>query len=59
MDLLAARQANDKLQARIKAGAFMCFVIAGVLLVASLLLSPPAQPGSGEPAPPGAVATVR
>ena len=43
MDFAGAEKTN-KVLARTKAGAFAFFVLAGVLLMASLLMPPSAQP---------------
>jgi hypothetical protein len=43
MDLAAAEQSNGKALTRTKAGAFAFFLLAGALLVASLLMPPTGQ----------------
>ena len=43
MDLPAAERSNARQCAHAKIGAFACFGLAGVLLIASLLLPPPTQ----------------
>jgi hypothetical protein len=43
MDLSAAEQSNGKALNRTKAGAFAFFLLAGALLVASLLMPPNGQ----------------
>jgi hypothetical protein len=58
MDLLAAERFNGRLN-RAKAWALACFVAAGALLIASLLLEPPAQPSPDRGTPPGHTASVR
>ncbi len=57
MDLLAAEQTNGRLL--IKISALACFLLAGVLLIASLLVPPPAPAGTEKGAPPGSTASVR
>ncbi len=59
MDLLTAEQLNGKLWNYAKSGAVFCFVVASVLLVASLFLPPPAQVGSDAAPPPAIRAEVR
>jgi hypothetical protein len=47
MDLNTTEQLNGKLWTGAKLSAFLCFAVAGGLLVSSLLL-PPVAPGTGE-----------
>jgi hypothetical protein len=59
MDLFAAERLNGKLN-RAKVWALACFAIAGVLLVASLLMQPPEQHGLATGAsPPSHTGSVR
>lgn len=46
MDLLAAERLNGRRWHPAKIGAFLCFVVAGGILIASLLLPPPSQGAS-------------
>jgi hypothetical protein len=57
MDLLTAEQTTGRVL--IKIGALACFLLAGALLLASLLAPPPAAPGGDGEAPPGSTASVR
>ena len=58
MDLRAAQQLNRRLD-RVKIGALACFVLAGALLVASLLLQPLVKVGTSNGASPGITGSVR
>ena len=57
MDLLAAEQTNGRLL--IKISALACFLLAGALLITSLLVPPPAPAGTEKGDLPGSTASVR
>jgi hypothetical protein len=46
MDLRTAEQLNGRLWQRAKVGALLCFFVASLLLLASLLSPEPDQPGN-------------
>jgi hypothetical protein len=56
VDPLAAEQSKGRLLTKV--GALACFLLAGVLLVASLLVPPPAPAGVEKGAPPGHTAST-
>jgi hypothetical protein len=58
MDLAAAERSNGKVLTRTKAGAFAFFLLAGALLIFSLLAPPPSQHGTSDGAP-GTTAAIR
>jgi len=58
MDLTAAERSNEKVLRRTKAAAFAFLLLAGALLVASLLMAPQGQPGPNDGAP-GTTASMR
>jgi hypothetical protein len=57
MDLLEAEKANGR--SLIKVGALACFLLAGLLLIASLLVPPPTTAGTDKDDPAGSTASVR
>jgi hypothetical protein len=61
MDLRAAEQLNGKLWNGVKLGAFLCFLVAGVLLVTSLFVPPPPHTGNAQlpPAGPSSAAHIQ
>jgi len=50
MDLLAAERLNGKLN-KVKVWALACFAVAGGILIASLFVAPPVEPGMDRGAP--------
>jgi hypothetical protein len=57
MDLLEAEKANGR--SLIKVGALACFLLAGLLLIASLLVPPPTTAGTDKDDPAGSTASLR
>lgn len=58
MDLTAAERENAKSLKRTKVAAFAFLLLAGALLIASLLMAPPGHPGPHDGAP-GTTASMR